>query len=68
MAKNARGLLSLRTSGLAQFATAGGIIEINLIALVNDAMRTKEVIEVDFPEMATWGPHLKVDEFCRRLV
>ena len=45
------------------FATAGGIIEINLIALVNDAMRTKEVIEVDFPEMAAWGPHLKVGEF-----
>ena len=44
------------------FATAGGIIEIDLIALVNDAMRTKEVIEVDFPEMAAWGPHLKVGE------
>ncbi len=45
------------------FATVGGIIEINLIALVNDAMRTKEVIEVEFPEMAAWGPHLKVGEF-----
>ena len=45
------------------FATAGGIIEINLIALVNDAMRRKEVIVADLPEMAACGPHLKVGEF-----
>ena len=45
------------------FAMVGGIIEINLIALVNDAMRQKEVIEADIPEMAACGPHLKVGEF-----
>ena len=45
------------------FATVGGIIEINLIALVNDARRRKEVIVADLPEMAACGPHLKVGEF-----
>ncbi len=45
------------------FATVGGIIEINLIALVNDAKRRKEVIEADVPAMAAYGPHLKVGEF-----
>src|SRR6185436_11714340 len=43
--------------------TAGGIVEINLIALVNDATRRKEVIKADVPEMAAYGPHLKVGEF-----
>lgn len=45
------------------FATAGGIIEINLIALTNGATRRKEVIEADIPGMAAFGPCLKVGEF-----
>ena len=45
------------------FATAGGIIEINLIALTNDATRKKEVIEAGIPKMAAQGPHIKVGEF-----
>jgi enamine deaminase RidA (YjgF/YER057c/UK114 family) len=44
------------------FATAGGIIEINLIALTNGATRRKEVIEADVPGMAAFGPCLKVGE------
>jgi enamine deaminase RidA (YjgF/YER057c/UK114 family) len=45
------------------FATAGGIIEINLIALINEATRGKELIEADIPGMAASGPCLKVGEF-----
>jgi len=45
------------------FATSGGIIEINLIALINGATRRKEVIEADIPGMAASGPCLKVGEF-----
>lgn len=45
------------------FATVGGIIEINLIALVNGATRKKELVEVDIPGMAAYGPHIKVGEF-----
>ncbi|HWB49796.1 MAG TPA: RidA family protein [Stellaceae bacterium] len=45
------------------FATAGGIIEINLIALTDDAGRKKEVIAADIPAMAAQGPHIKVGEF-----
>ena len=45
------------------FATAGGIIEINLIALLNGAARRKEVIKADIPGMAAFGPCLKVGEF-----
>jgi enamine deaminase RidA (YjgF/YER057c/UK114 family) len=45
------------------FATVGGIIEINLIALTNDAVRRKQVIEADIPGMAAQGPSLKVGEF-----
>ncbi len=45
------------------FATSGGIIEINLIALTNGATRRKEVIEADIPGMAAFGPCLKVGEF-----
>jgi enamine deaminase RidA (YjgF/YER057c/UK114 family) len=45
------------------FATVGGIIEINLIALTNKAARTKEVVEADIPGMAAYGPHIKVGEF-----
>ncbi|MGE0258531.1 MAG: Rid family hydrolase [Alphaproteobacteria bacterium] len=45
------------------FATVGGIIEINLIALTNGAARRKEVIEADIPRMAAFGPCLRVGEF-----
>ena len=45
------------------FATVGGIIEINLIALTNGATRRKEVIEADIPGMAASGPCLKAGEF-----
>jgi enamine deaminase RidA (YjgF/YER057c/UK114 family) len=45
------------------FATTGGIIEINLIALTNNAGREKQVIEADIPGMAAQGPCLRVGEF-----
>jgi enamine deaminase RidA (YjgF/YER057c/UK114 family) len=45
------------------FATVGGIIEINLIALITGATRKKELIEADIPGMAAYGPHIKVGEF-----
>jgi len=45
------------------FATIGGIIEINLIALTNEARREKEVIAADVPEMAAFGPCIRAGEF-----
>lgn len=45
------------------FATLGGIIEINLIALTNEATRRKQVVEADLPGMAAYGPCIKVGEF-----
>jgi enamine deaminase RidA (YjgF/YER057c/UK114 family) len=45
------------------FAMVGGIIEINLMALTNSAKRAKEVIAADIPEMAAYGPCIKVGEF-----
>jgi enamine deaminase RidA (YjgF/YER057c/UK114 family) len=45
------------------FATVGGIIEINLIALSNTARREKEVIAADVPGMAALGPCVRVGEF-----
>jgi enamine deaminase RidA (YjgF/YER057c/UK114 family) len=45
------------------FATSGGIIEINLIALTSGATRRKQVIAADIPLMAAFGPCLKVGEF-----
>lgn len=45
------------------FATAGGLIEINLIALTDTATRRREVIEADIPGMAAYGPCIKVGEF-----
>ena len=45
------------------FATIGGIIEINLIALTNTARREKEVVEADVPEMAASGPCIRAGEF-----
>ena len=45
------------------FAMVGGIIEINLIALTNTAKREKVVVTADIPEMAAYGPCIKVGEF-----
>ncbi len=45
------------------FAMVGGIIEINLLALTNTAKREKEVIAADIPDMAAYGPCVKVGEF-----
>jgi len=45
------------------FAMVGGIIEINLMALTNGAKRVKEVIAADIPQMAAYGPCVKVGEF-----
>jgi enamine deaminase RidA (YjgF/YER057c/UK114 family) len=45
------------------FATVGGIIEINLIALTNAARRKKQVIAADVPGMAAFGPCVRVGEF-----
>lgn len=45
------------------FATVGGIIEINLIALTDTASRRKQVIEADLPGMAAYGPCIKAGEF-----
>ncbi len=45
------------------FATLGGIIEINLIALTNAASREKQVVAADIPGMAAYGPCIKAGEF-----
>jgi enamine deaminase RidA (YjgF/YER057c/UK114 family) len=45
------------------FATIGGIIEINLIALTDAARREKEVIAADVPAMAAFGPCVRAGEF-----
>ncbi|MBV9375085.1 MAG: hypothetical protein JO320_08535 [Alphaproteobacteria bacterium] len=45
------------------FATLGGIIEINLLALTNTANRQKEVIAADIPDMAAFGPCIRAGEF-----
>jgi enamine deaminase RidA (YjgF/YER057c/UK114 family) len=45
------------------FATVGGIIEINLIALTDGARRRKETIAADIPGLASFGPCLRVGEF-----
>jgi len=45
------------------FATIGGIIEINLIALTDTARREKKVIAADVPEMAAFGPCIRAGEF-----
>jgi enamine deaminase RidA (YjgF/YER057c/UK114 family) len=45
------------------FATVGGIIEINLLALTNRATRRKEVVAADIPEMAAYGPCVRAGEF-----
>jgi len=45
------------------FATVGGIIEINLVALTNTAARQKQVIAADIPGMAAYGPCVRAGEF-----
>src|SRR5215467_548982 len=45
------------------FGMAGGIIEINLLALTNTAKREKRVITAEVPGMAAYGPCLEVGEF-----
>ena len=45
------------------FATVGGIVEINLIALTNGASRMKQVVKTDIPGMAAYGPCIRVGEF-----
>ena len=45
------------------FATIGGIIEINLIALTNGARREKQVVEAEIPGMASLGPCIRAGEF-----
>jgi enamine deaminase RidA (YjgF/YER057c/UK114 family) len=45
------------------FATVGGIIEINLVALTNSATREKQVIDANIPGMAAYGPCIRVGEF-----
>jgi enamine deaminase RidA (YjgF/YER057c/UK114 family) len=45
------------------FATIGGIIEINLVALTNAAAREKQVVEANIPGMAAYGPCIRVGEF-----
>ena len=44
------------------FATVEGIIEINLVALKNGAARKKEIVKVDLPEMASYGPCVRAGE------
>jgi hypothetical protein len=46
------------------FATVGGIIEINLMALTNGARRRKEVIDANIPGVAAFGPCRKVGDSC----
>ena len=45
------------------FATVGGIIEVNLLALTNTATRHKEVIAADIPGLAAFGPCIRAGEF-----
>ena len=45
------------------FATVGGIIEINLLALTEGATREKQVIEAVIPGMAAYGPCIRAGEF-----
>ena len=45
------------------FATIGGIIEINLIALTDTARREKEVVAANVPAMAAFGPCIRAGEF-----
>jgi enamine deaminase RidA (YjgF/YER057c/UK114 family) len=44
------------------YASSEGMIEINLIALKNGSSRRKEVVTVDLPPLATWGPCVRAGE------
>ncbi|MGH7070069.1 MAG: RidA family protein [Acetobacteraceae bacterium] len=44
------------------FSTVGGLLEINMLALRNDARRSKEVIEAGLPAMSAYGPCIRVGE------
>ena len=44
------------------YASNEGMIEINLIALKNGATRRKQVVAVDIPAMATFGPCVRAGE------
>ena len=44
------------------YASSEGMIEINLIALKNGATRRKQVVQVDVPDMATYGPCVRAGE------
>ena len=44
------------------YASSEGMIEINLIALKNGATRRKQVVSVDMPELATFGPCVRAGE------
>jgi enamine deaminase RidA (YjgF/YER057c/UK114 family) len=45
------------------YATVGGIIEINLLALKAGAARAKTVVEAPVPPMACYGPCVRAGEF-----
>jgi enamine deaminase RidA (YjgF/YER057c/UK114 family) len=45
------------------YGSVGGIIEINLLGLTGDAKRRKQVVELALPEMASYGPCVRVGEF-----
>lgn len=45
------------------FGSVEAIIEINLIALKNDAKRKKEVVTAGLPAMSAYGPCVKAGEF-----
>jgi enamine deaminase RidA (YjgF/YER057c/UK114 family) len=45
------------------YGSVGGIIEINLLGLKADAKRRKQVVDVALPDMATYGPCVRVGEF-----
>jgi enamine deaminase RidA (YjgF/YER057c/UK114 family) len=44
------------------YSSTESMLEINLIALKNGAARRKEVVDVDIPALATYGPCLRAGE------
>jgi enamine deaminase RidA (YjgF/YER057c/UK114 family) len=44
------------------YSSTESMLEINLIALKNEATRKKEVVEVDIPALAAYGPCLRAGE------
>ena len=45
------------------FSTIGGVIEINILGLKNDAKRKKQVVDAGLPAMTAYGPCVRVGEF-----